>query len=116
MSGKSLIRRYWQGGKFVPARHRNGHKRIVDARTSQQDALVCLLGSMGYDTVCISARTGLTPAQVYYSLHKHGIRRAEYRRGESAVAKMILNQAAVRVQPLVDRMVRLSLGPAKTAA
>lgn len=100
----SKVKRFWQGGKFVPARH--DHGRIwapTDFRTHVPTFMACLLGGMGYSTDLICARTGLTPSQVGYRLHKYNVMRKDYRSGESALAKHIIKTASANAAPLMQR-------------
>lgn len=56
------------------------------------DFRCALLGSLGFSTKLIHARTGLTPGQIAYRLRMGGIRRQDFRNGESALAERVLTQ------------------------
>ena len=70
------------------------------------DFKCALLGSLGFSTKLIMEHTDLTPAQVGYRLRKGGIRRMDYRNGESAVASAMLQKARVIAVPAVKEHLR----------
>jgi hypothetical protein len=70
------------------------------------DFKCALLGSLGFSTKLIMEHTDLTPAQVGYRLRKGGIRRMDYRNGESAVASALLHKARVIAVPTVKEHLR----------
>lgn len=70
------------------------------------DFKCALLGSLGFSTKLIMEHTDLTPAQVGYRLRKGGIRRMDYRNGESAVASAMMQKARVIAVPAVKEHLR----------
>jgi len=60
---------------------------------TNEELRCALFAGLGFDTAMISAYTGLTPGQVNYRLHKAGIKRSDYRHGESAIAQRIIHYA-----------------------
>jgi hypothetical protein len=70
------------------------------------DFKCALLGSLGFSTKLIMEHTDLTPGQVGYRLRKGGIRRLDYRNGESAVASAMLQKARVIAVPAVKEHLR----------
>ncbi|XHR28030.1 MAG: hypothetical protein ACFUZC_19130 [Chthoniobacteraceae bacterium] len=70
------------------------------------DFKCALLGSLGFSTKLIMEHTDLTPGQVGYRLRKGGIRRLDYRNGESAVASAMLQKARVLAVPVVKEHLR----------
>ncbi len=81
---------------FAPRRH-------VDFFTEQSDFEVALLGSLGFGTDYIAAKTGLSAGQVVYRLHKAHVKRSDYRAGTSPVARAMLQNAKRLSAPLVRR-------------
>jgi len=59
--------------------------------TADEDLQCAILASMGFSTKMICDRTGLSPCQVAYRLHKAKIKRAEYRNGESRMAERVMD-------------------------
>lgn len=55
------------------------------------DRTAAVLGILGFSTRYITQRTGLTPCQVTYRLHKLEIRRADYRNGDTDVATAVVS-------------------------
>lgn len=51
------------------------------------------LGSLGYSTKMIAAETGLSNHQINYRLNKSGVRRTDYRNGNSRYAKIVMKLA-----------------------
>jgi hypothetical protein len=79
------------------SRRKNRHNpvavaRPVDLLNDPLDFKVCLLGSLGQTTFSIMLRTGLTFSQVNYRLGKAGIKRADFRRGESDIVKNLIRR------------------------
>lgn len=70
------------------------------------DFKCALLGSLGFSTKLIMEHTELTPSQVGYRLRKGGIKRMDYRNGESAVASAMLQKARVLALPVVKEHLR----------
>jgi hypothetical protein len=70
------------------------------------DFKCALLGSLGFSTKLIMEHTELTPSQVGYRLRKGGIRRMDYRNGESEVASAMLKKARVVALPTVREHLR----------
>lgn len=68
--------------------------RPVNVIQDPLDFRVVLLGSLGFTTDYIASDTGLTKSQVTYRLGKGEIKRADYRRGESAIARSLVKQFA----------------------
>ena len=70
------------------------------------DFKCALLGSLGFSTKLIMEHTELSPSQVGYRLRKGGIRRMDYRNGESALAATMLQKARVVAIPVVKEHLR----------
>ena len=70
------------------------------------DFKCALLGSLGFSTKLIMEHTELSPSQVGYRLRKGGIRRMDYRNGESALASTMLQKARVVAMPVVKEHLR----------
>jgi len=70
------------------------------------DFKCALLGSLGFSTKLIMEHTELSPGQVGYRLRKGGIRRMDYRNGESALATTMLQKARVVAIPVVKEHLR----------
>ena len=51
-----------------------------------------IMGALGIGNRGITKRTGLTDCQVNYRLRKAGIKRADYRNGESEMAELVLRR------------------------
>jgi hypothetical protein len=64
----------------------------VDYLRNQEDFQAALLGSLGFSTAFIQARTGLCPSQIGYRLGKARIRRLAFRNGQSPVASYVLGR------------------------
>lgn len=70
--------------------------RRVNFLENVDDLEVLMLGELGLSTKFILEKTGLTPCQVGYRLHKATVRRGDYRNGLSAVANELVNSKWVR--------------------
>jgi len=68
-----------------------------------EDFRCALLGSLGFSTRCIMKHTDLTPSQIGYRLRMGGIRRADYRNGESPVATALMKRARTVAIPAVEK-------------
>ena len=53
-----------------------------------------LLGSLGFSTRLINARTGLSAGQISYRLRKGSIKRQDYRNGDSPLASRVLTHSS----------------------
>lgn len=60
------------------------------------DLECAVLGEAGWYSKAIARETGLTPHQVNYRLGRAGIKRADYRNGQSDIARHTLNQIKMR--------------------
>jgi len=76
----------------------NNKPRRVDFFGIDEDYEAAFLGSLGFSTRCIQARTKLSPGQVTYRLKKAAIRRIDYRDGTSETATMVM-----RLRPSIDK-------------
>jgi hypothetical protein len=65
----------------------------VDFTRNQEDFQAALLGALGFSSTFIQSRTGLSVCQIGYRLGLVGIKRAEYRNGNSEVASYMLEMA-----------------------
>lgn len=70
-----------------------------------KDFLCALLGSLGFSTKFIMGRTALTPGQISYRLRRAGVKRSDYRNGESSLSTTIL----VRARPVAIPAVKAHL-------
>ena len=70
------------------------------------DFRCAMMGSLGFSTRHIMEHTGLTPSQVCYRLRLGGIKRSDYRNGNSAVASSMLRKARVIAVPVVEEQLR----------
>lgn len=66
--------------------------RPVDFDLNPDDLECALLGKAGWHTQAIAEATGLTQSQVTYRLGRAGVKRADYRNGQSEMAKFVLAQ------------------------
>jgi hypothetical protein len=66
------------------------------------------MASMGFSTRAIIRETGLTSSQTTYRLKKAGIKRADYRNGESYMAKFQLRHATTDPE-LIRRTLKLRI-------
>lgn len=67
----------------------------IDFR-EEQDLVCCLMGETGMFSKAIARNTGLSPGQVNYRLKLAGIRRKDYRNGDSDMSRLVLSQVAGR--------------------
>ena len=79
------------------------------------DFRCALMGSLGFSTRHIIEHTGLTPSQVCYRLRLGGIKRSDYRNGNSAVASSMLRKARVIAVPVVEDHLREFIAASATA-
>ena len=78
--------------------------RKVDFRDA--DCLeAAVLGLMGCSTKLIMKRTGFTQCQTTYRLGKGGIKRADYRDGESRSFKTVYNSSRASIVNEVSRTI-----------
>lgn len=68
----------------------NQKPRRVDFLGNDSDYEAAFLGSLGFSTRCIMAKTKLRPGQITYRLKKAAIRRIDYRDGNSDMAVLVL--------------------------
>lgn len=73
----------------------------VDFLHNAKDLEAAVLASMGFSTDFIQAKTGLSPGQIGYRLKRAGVKRAEYRSGNSALARMVLGQLHGKAKAVV---------------
>lgn len=64
-------------------------RTIFSGLNEDTDLLVAALGEMGLSTKAIASKTGLSEGQVIYRLGFAGVRRADYRSGESKSAAIV---------------------------
>lgn len=76
-------------------------RRFVNFTGNEDDFTVAMMGALGFGTHAIQEKTGLTFCQVTYRLNMGGIKRADYRRGSSRVAKHALHTLTASSAPLV---------------
>lgn len=88
---------------------RNYQPRSVDL-FGGDDFECVLLGSLGFSTRLIQNRTGLTPSQVAYRLRRAGVKRADYRNGESTLATSVYRNSRNLAMPSVEAQLRDVLG------
>lgn len=101
---QSLIKRYWQGGKFKPAEPVYAlPKHKVDFKRNPHDQLVKILGSVGWSTDAIARAAKLSHGQVNYRLKAGSIKRSDYRSGKSVMAQFMLNKAAQSAALVLDQ-------------
>jgi hypothetical protein len=81
--------------------------RRVHPLKYQTDFEVLYLGACGQSTRFIQSQTGLTACQIQYRLSKDGIRRADFRNGESIYSGYILKLA----RPWISKSLNKSLVP-----
>jgi hypothetical protein len=96
------------GGSLARPR-RKYQPRTVDLLDGDDFECV-LLGSLGFSTRLIQSRTGLTPSQVGYRLRRAGVKRADYRNGESPLADSVFRTSRRIATPTVQAHVREVLG------
>lgn len=105
----AISKRYWQGGKFVPARPVNGRVWAPrDWRIHPQTFLALVLGGAGYATSYIMQRTGLTKSQIDDRLRYYSVKRADYRNGTSRIAKAFAQSAQDLAAPIMARALEAS--------
>lgn len=95
-------------GSFHP--HGSGyHPRSVDLLDGDDFECV-LLASLGFSTRLIQKRTGLTHGQVAYRLRRAGVKRADYRNGESSLSSSVYRNSRSLAMPAVEAQLRNVLG------
>jgi hypothetical protein len=67
------------------------------------------LGDVGWATRTITEATGPTKYRVLYRLSKGGVKRGDYRNGQSVIAKRILAFAKKTLTPLMEHRLVASL-------
>lgn len=83
----------------------------VNPFTEPADMLCALMAEYGMTTRFISERTKLTPGQVSYrALTKFGIRRSNYRNGQSLGSRAILKHGLKWIESEMERELRQRLG------
>jgi len=117
LTPRLIVKRYIIDGKVrrLPPLKPNPKFR-VDVRFNPRDFLVCLLGSFGFSTACIAARTNLSEGQVLYRLRKGSVERKDYRNGQSDFAKLMLQRTADSAAPLLEQKFRTLRLPSVVAA
>jgi len=76
-----------------------------------ENFLCCRLALLGFSTGLIMRKCDLTESQVFYRLRKAGIRRWDYRNGDSEIAGIVIEQTKQatrrdleqRLRPLLAR-------------
>lgn len=68
----------------------------VNFELNDLDLECALLGEAGWHTQAIARETQLTPSQVQYRLGLAGVKRANYRNGQSDMASFILDMIRAR--------------------
>ena len=76
-----------------------------DQRTYQAG----ILGALGLSTRAIQNNTDLTAGQILYRLKKIGVKRQDYRNGQSSIAKYVLNKAKNYTRQQITEMVKEKL-------
>jgi hypothetical protein len=82
----------------------------VDFVNHAVDLRVAVLGSLGFATDYIAAKTGLTRCQVLYRLRRAGVRRLDYRNGDSAVVANVVGRAELLIDVGDDILKRVRGG------
>lgn len=75
---------------------------VLSSKARRQDLECLLLGKVGIAHWKIAERTGLTPYQVAYRLKAAGISTTAYRRGETELAKKVMDMAHQDSQAYFD--------------
>jgi hypothetical protein len=83
---------------------------LVDFINREDDFRAILLGSMGFSTSCIIDKTDLSHGQVLYRLGKAGVRRIDYRNGDSPIASVVLKQMEKEVSDKLRARLRRDYG------
>lgn len=78
---------------------------VVNFVSNPADLRVLILGSLGFSTEFIRRHTRLTESQIGYRLQKGGVRRVDYRNGQSPVCNMVLRSAEVEISNNIRRRV-----------
>lgn len=60
--------------------------------SSDEDLQCAILGALGFSTHYIMEMTGLSACQISYRLRKGTIKRADYRNGESEMARRVMDR------------------------
>ncbi len=84
----------------------------VDFYQNQADIEAALLGSLGFSTSYIEARTRLTKCQVQYRLGKAHIKRADYRNGTNVLARKVVDATRQLAQTDIASKLRKAMGHA----
>jgi len=107
MKSYLLKRKISPASNGIPNGMANGRPVPVVARRVNliegEDFRCALLGSLGFSTRCIMEHTDLTPSQIGYRLRMGGIRRIDYRNGESPVATALMKKARTIAIPAVEK-------------
>lgn len=69
------------------------HITFLDAT----DLEVAVRGALGQSTKAIQMKTRLTPCQITYRLAKAGIKRIDYRNGETQLSRQVYNEMGERI-------------------
>ena len=80
----------------------------VNFSANAQDFQAAVLGSLGYSTAYIMARTNLSASQVVYRLGKAKVRRADYRNGTSQIAVKLQKELLTRAGEIVKVTLQVS--------
>ena len=67
------------------------------------DLFVAFLGEIGWHTSAIAERTQMTECQVNYRLHKAGIKRKDYRNGESPTSELVVKSCSTAIVPRLKK-------------
>lgn len=77
----------------------------VDFLNHPRDLRVAVLASLGFSTEYISNATGFTSSQVVYRLRLAGVKRIDYRSGESTVARIVLRTVERKASTSIGRRI-----------
>jgi hypothetical protein len=80
------------------------------------DMEALVLGSLGFSTEYIQARTGLTMCQIGYRLHKAAVRRADYRNGVSPTANLVVGAVKAKIASAIRARISGGMKPRKARA
>ena len=70
---------------------------LVDFTRNKGDLTALVMGSLGFASRFIEAKTGLTICQVAYRLRKGNVKLKDYRNGDGEEASLALNWLEMRV-------------------
>lgn len=88
---------------------KNGNGKAQSRRVDllKGDDFTCaLLGSLGFSSKCIMSHTSLSTGQISYRLRLGGIRRVDYRNGQSRIASSVMARSRGDAVPLITEQLR----------